>query len=270
MIGQSNILKKYIDNFPSPTILIGPKGYGKKTLVNTIASMKYLDIIHISKPISNELKTKLFTYTNKAIICIDLTTSAYIKQIMSIQNSVLKLIEDLPSNFKLFILVEDESYLLDTILNRCFIQFLDDYTEKELRLIAKEYNSDNINKYSEKEIQYINSPRDILLNVPVNTINEIENLIDTIFSSIHRANVSNTLSISKKINFEIGESKQYDIDIFLNIFNYKLVEMLKMDYRNDYFLVFKLFNELKRDMAKTAINKHRLFEEFLLNIKYIL
>ena len=272
MIGQSSIIKRYIDGFRSiepSVVLIGPKGSGKKTLLNTIAYMANTDIIHIPKVITDEIKYELYTYPTRAILSIDLTDNVQFKQMVAAQNSILKFIEDMPSNFRLFILVEDESYLLDTILNRCYIQPLEPYTKRELNLIAKDYNMTSISEYSDIEFEYINYPRDVLLNIPVTILHDMDNLVDTVLTSIVKANISNTLSIIRKLKFDDNEGI-YDINIFMNIFNYKIVNILKSNYDSRYFDVFILLKDLRYNILRSNVNKVQLIEKFLLDIKYIL
>lgn len=272
MIGQSSIIGKFntFDKLPSAMILIGPTGSGKKTLLKTLTSMLWVDIVHINKVLSDELKSELYSHSNKCIVAIDLTLPMQYKQNIAIQNSILKFAEETPKNFKLIILANDESSLLNTLLNRCYIQKLDEYSKRELFLIAKDNNLISYKTYSDKEFEYMKYPIDILLDLSLNMLNSMESLVDTIFSSIGKANISNTLSISKKIDFNGDNNDLYNLNIFMNIFNYKLLNLLKTSYDIKYYDTFKLFNILQRDITKANINKSYLFEKFLLDIKYIL
>ena len=279
MIGQSSIIKKYINGFNSiepVIILVGPKGSGKKTLLKTLASMSNLETVKLPKVITDEIKTELYTYSNKSILYIDLTDNLQYKQIISAQNSLLKFIEDIPSNYRLFILAEDESYLLDTILNRCYIQKLEQYTNRELKLIAKEYNMKSIMDYSDKEFEYLDYPKDVLLNIPIEIIHDMEDLVDTIFNSIGKANISNTLSIVKRLEFNnVNDNRGdnnglWDINIFLNVFTNICINKLVNNYSKQYFDIFTSLIKLKSDIRKVNVNKVYLFEKFLLDIKQIL
>ena len=280
MIGQSSIIRKYINGFdslPSSMILLGPQGSGKRTLLNTLSHMMNVEVIDLPKTITDDIKSELIVRPKRAIICVDLSSNTQHKQILSIQNSLLKFIEDIPINYKVFILADDESYLLNTILNRCYVQSLELYTNRELRLIAEEYGMDNVIQYSDKEFEYMEYPKDVLLNIPVDTIHSMESLVSTIFDSISRANVSNTLSIIRRFKFTDSSStcseqdtSLWDINIFLNILNKRLVDILINNYDKRYFDMFSLLSKLKFDMNKATMNKVHLFERFLLDVKYIL
>lgn len=270
MIGQKSILEKFntFENIPSAVLLIGRKGCGKKTLVNTISNNLGVEIINIDK-FSDDVKLELNIAVGRKLLIVDLTTLAQEKQSTSLQNSALKFIEDIPATYKIFILAEDESSVLDTILNRCYIQTFEEYTVDELRAIAAENNNSILEAYEDKYFNYLTTPQEVLTAPNVKQIQEIETLIDTIFNAIARANISNTLSISKKINFD-NEIGLYDLNIFLNIFRYKLVEKLKTDYDEKYFQVFNKFNILYYNINRGNNNKMSMFENFLLDVKQIL
>ena len=263
MIGQKNLLKQFnsFDNLFSSMILFGPRGSGKKTLLKEISNSIGCDLIEISSVLNDELKDKLYNNQNNTIVYFDLTRDIQLKQLSTIQNSALKFIEELPSNYKLFILAENESFLLDTILNRCYKQTIDRYSIDELKLIATDNN--NLKEYPEDKFRYFNYPAEILNAPKLLELEAIEKVIETIFSSIAKANISNILSISKKIDIN------RDLDLFFNIFNYKLTNKLKFEYSPVYFDIFKLFNEVNIKIHQKNINKTYLFEKFLLELKQI-
>lgn len=272
MIGQKRLLEKFnnIENIPKSIVILGPTGYGKKTFVTTLANNLNIDIITIDSILSSEIKYKIYTYSNTCFVVFDINKKLQLKQLIDRQNSILKLLEEPPINIRIFVLAENESYLLDTLLNRCDIITMDPYSTEELKQIAKENNYlTNIDEYSENEFKYISSPSELLAFPTKDQLIAMESLVDTIFSSISKANISNILSISKKINFS-DNHELYDLNIFLNIFEIKLLNKIKYEYNIKYLKVFNEFNELKYNINKFNINKINLFENFLLNLKTIL
>lgn len=272
MIGQKRLLEKFnsIDNIPKATIILGKTGFGKKTLINTVANNLNINIITINSILSNEIKEEIYTYPNICFIVFNIVKNLQVKQNIAIQNSILKLLEEPPINVRIFILAENESYLLDTLLNRCNVLTMDYYSVDELRQIAIENNFlTTASEHDDDKFKYISSPIE-LLNFPTkDQLVNMENLIDTIFSSIYKANISNILSISKKINFS-NNYDLYDLNIFLNIFEIKLLNKIKFEYDNKYLKAFNELNDLKYSINKFNVNKVYLFENFLLNLKTIL
>lgn len=270
MIGQEKLLNE-IDIFSdSPLILAGPKGSGKKTIVDKLSNKSNInDIIYIDKPISDDIKTELYSCSKNVLVVFDLTTNMSMKQFINIQNSILKLLEDSPNYCKFIILVEDKYLLLDTVVNRCKkTRFIDSYSKEELFLLSELYNKTNIKEYSDNQLEYILYPNDVLLAPSKDELERIEKLVDTILSSIYNANISNILSISKKLKFKDQENG-YDVNTFLNVFHIKILYELKNNFNNKYFKVSSKFIELISEFKNPYSNKKNLIEEFLLFIKYV-
>lgn len=270
MIGQKNIIEKFntFEKIPSSVVLLGPNGSGKKTIVNRIIENTGVDIFDIDKSFTDETKIALCSCPNRMIVVFDLTRDVIQKMIMNLQNSALKFIEDLPDNLRVFILAENETFVLDTILNRSYIQQVENYSNEELLEIAR-INNKSLDEYGDNELKYLKWPKDILFAPNIKELKSIEILVDTIFTSIGKANISNTLSISKKINFN-NEIGLYDLDLFLNIFEQKLVNKIITEGDEKYNQTFTIFNKMVYNINKYGYNKVYIFEEFLLDIKYIL
>ena len=273
MIGQKKLLEKFnnVDNIPKATILLGRTGSGKHTFINAVVNkLGISEVITINSILSPEIKDKIYTYPNLCVIIFNVGKELQVKQNIAIQNSILKLLEEPPINARIFVLAENESYLLDTLLNRCNILTLEPYTADELRQIAKENNFvTTLDEHTDDKLKYISSPAELLVFPTSEKLTQMENLVDTIFSSICKANISNTLSISKKINFN-DDRELYDLNIFLNIFEIKLLDIIKYNYEDKYLVAYNELNELKSNINRFNINKTNLFEKFLLNIKTIL
>lgn len=271
MIGQTSLLEKFNDirKISGSNIILGPEGYGKNTLVNDIASNLDIHIFRIDNALSNELKEQIYNYADVCFIVFDIDSKLQTKQIINIQNSILKLLEEPPKTAKIFILAENNSYLLGTILNRCHIIYMESYSTEELRAIARENNITNIDSYPDDKFKYISSPAEVLNLPTVEQLDNVEKLIDTVFNSINRANISNTLSISKKINFK-DDNELCDLDTFLRVFEIKLLNLIKNEYDAKYLEAFKVLNKLSSDIKGFNVNKVNLFENFLLDLKNIL
>ena len=270
MIGQKYILEKFnsFENIPLVSIFIGPRGSGKKTLIDEISKNINVDIFNVDSVFNDETKISLCSCPSDTLVIFDLTKTITEMAAVNLQNASLKFIEDLPENLRVIILVDSEARLLDTVSNRCQHFYIDKYSKEEILEIAKLYNKD-LSSYTNNELRYLKWPSDIISAPDIIIIKEIELLIDTIFSSIGRANISNTLSISKKINFN-NEIGLYDLNLFLNIFDIKLAEKVLYETDKKYAEIFTIFNLMVYNINGYNNNKRYIFEEFLLDIKDIL
>lgn len=270
MIGQKRLLEKFnsFSNIPFATLIIGPHGSGKKTLVDTIVENINIDVFNVDTTFTDGTKIALYTCPNDMLVVFDLTKSMSVTTAINLQNSALKFIEELPHNIKAIILADSVERTLPTIINRCYVYHMDNYTQEELLEIARK-NNKSLEGYTDAELRYLRWPLNIKNAPEISVLKEMENLVDTIFTSIGKANISNTLSISKKINFN-GEIGLYDLDLFLNIFDVKLAEKVLHENDKKYIETFTLFNFMVYNIYGYNYNKRYIFEEFLLDIKQIL
>ena len=250
----------------SPLLLVGRNGSGKKTLVSYLSDKYNTGVKYINNTISDDTKSELYSYSDEVLIVFDLTSNLKVKQFVSFQNSILKILEDPPYLCKIIVLTEDTSHLLNTVKNRCNIRYIEKYSIDQLRAIAKINDNKNILDYTDDQLGYITYPIDAIKAPSTDELLKLENLIRTILSSIYTANISNILSISKKLDFsDVG----YDINLFLTIFKSELVKSLKHEFNSKYFDIFKVFMKLDNNMRNPSFNKKNLLEDFLLTLKYI-
>lgn len=269
MIGQRNILDEIDILSMSPLILVGPRGSGKKTLIKELAHICGIDnIIYIDKTLTDITKMSMHSIVTNTIVVFDFTKPMQQKQFVSFENSLLKILEDTPMYCRFILLVENEYVLLDTILNRCRVQYIQPYSIEDLFDIADICGNYNIKDYSSDQLRYINYPNDVITAPTCEELDKIETLIDTILSSIYNANISNILSITKKLKFN-EEGNGYDIDLFMNIFNHKLVGMVVNNSDRKYIDMHNMFSKLLYMCSSPSSNKKNLLEEFLLSIKYM-
>ena len=250
MVGQKrilNILSSYsLDNLPHSLLLLGDKGSGKHTIASFLSSKFHLDIIDMTENIDENYINNIYISTTINFYIIDLS-----QVVEKEQNKILKLVEEPPVNCYLILLGLDKSLILDTILNRCFILELDEYTQEELQSFTNQTLDFNLFK----------TPGQII-NFNFNTLEDTKDLVSKILNNIDKSSYPNFLKISDKINYK-DEYDKIDLDMWINLllegFKNKYQESDNNIYKNYYLLTLNL----KKRLINPKINKQYAVENYL-------
>ena len=142
--GQDKLLDRInkfdYDSFPQASIFEGTTGCGKHTLVEYLSDKFHVPIEDISGKISNDMIMDIYTKPNPTLYVIDMPQLNKSKRIDIVQNSLLKFIEEPPTNSKVIILCENKDNLLSTIQNRCQIFSFEKYNYIRLRQFTEDNN----------------------------------------------------------------------------------------------------------------------------------
>lgn len=269
MIGQNKLLNKFNEfeyvSLPKSIILEGEYGCGKHTLINQLSQKYLIPINDISLQISNDLLLELFTYPKLTFYIIDIVKASNNKKINLLQNSILKFVEEPPQTANIFILCNNKNQLLPTIQNRCQIFSFEQYSLNELKM----FSSDNsIEVISDVLYEVYNTPGKLLTLKDKNTqVKQLEDLIMNIITNIHKASVSNALTICNKIDFGNGG---FNLDIFLHMMKRILVQEMKstdkFNLLKQYYIITQQFCE---QLTTLNVNRQTLFENYILNLKSV-
>ena len=254
MVGQKRLLDEFslktLDTLDHSNLIIAPKGSGKHTLVNEIASMFKIEVDDITSLI--DLDTIQLIETSPLI-------KFYIIDVNQIttkeQNMILKLVEEPASNVFLFLLCTSESFVIPTIYNRCIPYTLDRYSIEEL----KNFTDD------ETLLSFFDTPG-LIEKSKRQKINDIIKLVHNFIENAKRANYSNLLTISNKINFS-GDDNLFDLDIFLEILINEVANIIIYDRNNNLIPLFNLVKKCRYNINVPKVNKKFVFEKFLIETK---
>lgn len=269
--GQDKLLDRInkfnYETFPQSSIIEGTTGCGKHTLVNYISDKFNVPIEDISGKISNDMIMDIYTKPNPTLYVIDMFQLTKSKRIDIVQNSLLKFIEEPPTNSKVIILCENKDNLLPTIQNRCQIFSFEKYNYIRL----KQFTEDNGIKLESEDLFCVYDTPGKLLNLTNECcFSELKSLVDKVIDNIVRASIPNILTIPSKLNFD--NSDGYDIDVFLHLMRTSLLNRM-----TDYSISNEEFNYLKKQYICTCkvcekikifnVNKKALFENYLMELK---
>lgn len=271
MIGQEKLLQRIpneIDKFPHTLIIEGDKGSGRHTLFNEICNKFKVESIDFKDlGINNTIIDNLFLSPTIHFCLLDLAGIS-IKE----QNIMLKFLEEPLNHCYIVLLCENISQVLPAVVNRCQHWKMEPYSKEQLKTFYDEYTMFNEFQYvNEKIFSIATTPGDIkeLLNT---NINDVYDLIENIINNIGNANFSNVLVLVDKINEFNNEKGIVDFEVFLKMFLYIIREQIKNNANIRLYEVYRSAQDIYRlhKMQNLHLNEKQLYENFLLNLKYIL
>ena len=260
IIGQEKLCQKInsltLDTFPRTLLLLGEYGSGKHTLVNYIGDRFKCEIEDISKNLSLEYIEVINQRVTPMIYLID-SKELTVKN----ENVILKFLEEPLKNAFIVVLSDSKYSIIPTILNRCHIWELDTYEHNYLRSFVNDSstNVDTLLKVANtpgKVIEYQSYP-----------ISDMIALAQKIFVNIGRANISNTLTLSKSLAFK-NEKDKFDVNLFFDILLLISREMCedKSVLSIDRYL---LTDKLNNNKYIFNVDKKALFENYLIELKFL-
>ena len=258
MIGQDLLLTKLdsysVDIFPKSNLLIGEKGCGKHSFVAHFCMNNDIDMLDISDYISHEFLLSLYTKPNQVSYIIDINKISEKSRYLNKENALLKFIEEPPINAFIFVLVEYDIQVLDTIRNRCIEWKFNPYTISELKSLRM-FNDDRV--YS-----ILNTPGKLIKGGPEEYYLEGFDLCNKILDNIKKANISNTLSLDRHLS-------KYDLSVLLSIMRTILYNRCKGIWDKKNIDAYNLTLSCIRKSHVFNINKQSLFDNFILELKSI-
>lgn len=268
MIGQKKLIEKIeYGNIPNPLLIIGTRGMGKHTLLKEITNkLNFEAVWDISTKLNPELVNDLYIEQCKAAVMIDLAELAVGKKLENMQNSILKFVEEPPAGKQIILLANTKNQVLDTILNRCQIWVMEDYSVDELRQIG----GDNLKGMSDELIRTIIKTPLEALTISDDKLNGMTSLADTMMKMIGTANIANTLTISNdKVDYD-ADNEKFNFDILLNILINTASKYAKESGDVRYINAYNLTRQLREDVSVANVNKRYLFNRYLLELRSLL
>lgn len=254
MIGQRELLEKLnsytLSSLPHSILLEGERGCGKHTLFSLLVTKFSVDTEVITEKLDYEYISTLFTRVSPFFCLVDGVPTE------RAQNALLKFLEEPPALCYVFILCENRNEYLETVQNRCTHFKFQPYSKDEL----KQFTTD------ESVLEYATTPGQIIEFSKID-MTEMISLCDTILQKISGASIPNTLTLSSKFNFGKDPTK-FSIELFCRLLLKKSFSYVLADenYARAYFIISELCSKLNIP----SIDKKKLFESKLLDLKFAL
>ena len=274
MIGQHNLqsrIEQLIENgtFPRFSILVGPKGSGKKTLANWIRRCMGRNKMVISYEATDvkidtirEIIQRSYKVVNSTIYIIpdadNMSNAA--------KNALLKVTEEPPNEAYFIMTLEDENNTLETIRSRGTVFHMDRYTPDEIiEYVNTKYGStaeDNVDIF--KSICDTPGDADILAKSGVKSFYDYVQLV---VDNIVEVSLANAFKIPSKVALK-EDAEGYDFTLFL-----KCMIVVCSDRMQQNAIYAEVVQCISRYLQKTrikGINRTMLLDNLILDVRELL
>lgn len=255
MIGQKKLITKLsqynIDTFPHSILFLGRKGSGRHTIANFISqNILNLPLVEITDKISSDFIDEIYRNPNPTIYFISLDD-----MLEKNQNILLKFVEEPLKTSFIILSATSTTTVLNTVLNRCVIFEMEEYTEDELKTFIP------IEKYDERLLKIITTPGQVQ-KTNLTNIDELFTLCEKIVTKISAAGYFNTLSIVNKINYKDNYDK-FDLTLFFNCLTYIMTEYYRKENNPWYYKMYMFTLNERKKLIDSRLNKEAFMTYFL-------
>lgn len=262
MIGQHNLqssLNLLIVNgtFPRFSILVGPRGSGKKTLAQFIRH-KFRDALFADVGIGvdaiRDIISNAYKVTHPTIYLIadadNMSNAA--------KNALLKVTEEPPNNAYFIMTLEDENNTSDTIRSRATIFHMDNYTSDEIYQYAQAQSNYTLHDDEYDIIKAIcKTPGDVekIGKYP----REFYDYAQLVFDNIAEVSIANAFKIPNKVALK-DDAEGYDLCLFWKAF-------MNICFHEDKLNGIYITSKYLRQLRIKGVNKQMTMDNWILEIR---
>lgn len=267
MIGQHQLLEKIgkiIKNYPRFSIIVGPKGSGKTTIVNYICKTLKLPIVYFNTSIDEVREIISLSYEQIEPICYVCLNADNMS--LGAKNSLLKITEEPPHNAYFILTLLDINNTLSTIQSRGTVLTLDPYNRQELidYRLSKGYSS----KY-DNFIQDICSTTGEVDELFKYDIGKFYNIANTIATQIQVPKTGNIFKIASYIKNK-NEDDGYDGVLLFNTVRNIFVKLAKQTKDIKYLYASQVTTNCIKDLSISNVNKIATVDNWVMEVRKVL
>ena len=268
MIGQVQLLNKIdriINSFPRFTILVGPKGSGKKEIAKYICNKLSLPIVSFGSKIEDVRNCIDLSYTQTEPICYlfnhadDMSIGA--------KNCLLKVTEEPPKNAYFILSLTSLENTLETLKSRGTVLTLDKYTTEEL-IEYRKYK-----KYNESN--------DALVKQICNTTGEVDELFKCdipgfytytkgLFDYIHKVNNGNIFKISKSLKLKDTDKEGFNPFLVFKYLRNLYIQKAKETKDIKYLYAANVTTLCLQDLNLNTVSKLGTIDHWIFEVRKVL
>lgn len=263
MIGQHNLqsrIEQLIENgtFPRFSILVGPKGSGKKTFALYIAGYMRAGWVHafdVKIDTIREIIQQSYKVVDRTVYFIpdadNMSNAA--------KNALLKVTEEPPNNAYFIMTLEDENNTLETIRSRGTVFHMDRYTPDEIgSYFYDKYHANHGEDEEEIVRELCDTPGDVNTLVKMG-IKEFYDYVQLVVDNIAEVSLANAFKISSKVALK-EDAEGYDLRLFWKAF---MKVSFDVGRYNGIYATSKYLQKLR----VKGINRSMLMDNWILEIR---
>jgi replication-associated recombination protein RarA len=272
MIGQKNLLDK-IDKltqngFPRFTLLVGPKGSGKKLISREIANKLGYPLVPVGIGVDEVREVIVNSYRNTEPIVYILPDTD--KMSVAAKNALLKITEEPPQKAYFILTVTDLSNTLQTLISRACTLKMDSYTQEELHnYLTMKYDVTNIQ--ANNIVFVINTATvpeevDTLMGYD---IKEFRVFVETVATNLHTVSAANSFKILNKLALKKDEDK-WDVLLFVQALRDEFFRLYWGEEQPSeyYFRAYSRTCDLLKELKyKNSVNRQYCLDQFILDVR---
>lgn len=262
IIGQDALVNKIdnytIDTLPHAILLEGKVGCGKHLMCSYIAEKFNLELVELVTNDDRKDIDGIVFNPNPSLYVVDLSNV-----LPKFQNSMLKILEEPPSNVFFVCLCSHKNNVLKTIFNRCVHFSFSHYTKDILEVFAWDYSEANAGI----ALRLYDTPGKILKNKD-QPLEKIQAMAVDVVNRIGNASYPNVLSISNKLAFK-NEKNKYDVDTFVQALRVEVYDRIVHDNSVFWLRAYDVIKEMQGRLSN-CIYKQRTFDGYLIRLKEVL
>lgn len=277
MIGQT-YLKERLQNliqertFPRFSILVGPKGSGKKTLANWIITkivrQEALSYSQVCPDVKIDTIRQIIENAYKTI-----STNIYVipdadEMSNAAKNALLKVTEEPPNNAYFIMTLEDENNTLETIRSRGTVFHMDRYTPDEI--FEYYWTVGDMSNDAELVRDICETPGEVkkCIDMCKGTIQSFYDYVQLVVDNIAEVSLANAFKISSKIALKDGD-EGYDLNLFWRAFQKICLEIATTVKEPEIIMKYGTWSittaKFARKLRSKGINKQMLFDNWILS-----
>lgn len=268
MIGQIKLcerIKSQINEctFPRFSILVGPKGSGKKLLAHNIGKWLNCNIVECGTKV-DEVRTVISQSYKTSSTTLFIFPDAD-KMSVAAKNALLKVTEEPPNNVYFIMTLEDEYNTLNTIRSRGTVYNMRPYNYISLSDYIKQHLPDMVLDTRKICLDICSTPGEINHLMQMNP-QAFNSYVILVVDNIAEVSGSNAFKIGDSIAFK-EESDKYDIKLFWKAFMNECFKHFQETIDIKYITGIQITSRALRNLKITGINKQSLFDRWLLDIR---
>lgn len=266
MIGQQHLqnqIEQMIENgtFPRFSIIVGPRGSGKKTLAHLIYQKFGTGIFsNIGTSVDAVRQCITQSYMIRGSQSIYLLADAD-NMSNAAKNALLKVTEEPPNNAYFIMTLEDEHNTLETIRSRGTVFRMDRYTPDEIEEYAR---IAYLPKLTHDQIitDLCETPGDVDILVKMG-VQDFYDYVQLVVDNIAEVSLANAFKIPSKVALKDG-AEGYDLKLFWKAFIN--ICFLTQTY-DKWGPVVSITSKRLQDLRIKGINKQMLMDNWILEVR---